>query len=213
MARLARTAVQLRPGQAGQRARLRAQRTAMEHGVPLVRRWLLAGPEPTAAVGWPAAFTPVDAVLWRDWPGTAALLAGELSLLGMARVLAPAPTGEGGVADWQAADWALADAPLLWRFHLYYWDWAWTLTAERDRSAARQLFGDDLGVLARGGSARARARPGRPYPVALRAWSFCGIYRALAEGGPIEGAISPVTWPRIPVSCAATWNTTSAATT
>ena len=35
--------------------------------------------------------------------------------------------------------------------------------------------------------------PGRgpawwPYPVALRAWSFCGIYRALVAGSPIQDA-------------------------
>jgi uncharacterized heparinase superfamily protein len=188
MTRLARTAAQLRPGQIGQRARLRGQRIAVDHGVPLMRRWLLAGPEPASAVGWPVAFAPVDAAVWRDWPGTAALLAGELSLLGVARVLAPAATGGGGVADWRAADWALADAPLLWRFHLYYWDWAWTLTAEQDRSAARRLFATIWE------SWHAAVVPGRgpawqPYPVALRAWSFCGIYRALAEGGPIEGSI------------------------
>ena len=78
MARLARTAVQLRPGQAGQRARLRAQRTALEHAAPLVGRWLLAGPDPASAAGWPAAFTPLDAAVWRGWADGAALQAGEL---------------------------------------------------------------------------------------------------------------------------------------
>ena len=43
-----------------------------------------------------------------------------------------------------------------------------------------------MGVMALG----CRPRPGpawQPYPAALRAWSFCGIYRALVESGPVEG--------------------------
>ena len=42
---LLRTAVHLQPGQVGQRARLRAQRTAL-HRLPGAGRWLLAGPDP-----------------------------------------------------------------------------------------------------------------------------------------------------------------------
>jgi uncharacterized heparinase superfamily protein len=188
LARLARTAAKLRPGQFGRRARLRAQRTAMDHGVPLVRRWLLAGPDPASAAGWPAAFMPLDAAVWRDWPGGAALLAGELSLLGV--TWAVAPVGESGVADWPAADWTMAGAPLLWRFHLYYWDWAWGLAARDDaadqRAAARASFNPIWESWA------AAIRPGRgpcwhPYPTALRAWSLCGIYPALVRGGPLEG--------------------------
>ena len=41
------------------------------------------------------------------------------------------------------------------------------------------------------GSWHAAVAPGRgpawhPYPAALRAWSFCGIYRPLVAGGPVE---------------------------
>jgi uncharacterized heparinase superfamily protein len=184
MARLARTVTQLRPGQVGQRARLRAQRMALDYGVPMARRWLLAGPDPASAAGWPDAFTPLDAAVWRDWPGAAALPAGELSLLGVTRAVAPA--GESGVADWTSADWTMAGAPLLWRFHLYYWDWAWELAAAHQRAAARAAFGPMWE------SWHAAVRPARgpfwhPYPTALRAWSLCGIYPALVRGGPIEG--------------------------
>jgi uncharacterized heparinase superfamily protein len=180
MTRLARTTAQLRPGQIGQRARLRAQRTALDHAVPLARRWLLAGPDPASAAGWPVAFTPLDTVVWRNWPGGAALLAGELSLLGVTRAVAP--VGQSGVADWPSADWTMADMPLLWRFHLYYWDWAWGLAGEEQRAAFAPMWE----------SWTVAVRPGRgpfwhPYPAALRAWSLCGIYPAMIRGGALEG--------------------------
>lgn len=179
----ARTAAQLRPGQMGQRVRLRAQRMAMDHRVPLVRRWLLAGPDPASAAGWPTAFIPLDTAVWRDWTGGAALLAGELNLLGVTRTVAP--VGESGVADWTAADWTMAGVPLLWRFHLYYWDWAWGLAASaagEPRAAFTPIWE----------SWAAAVHPGcgpfwHPYPTALRAWSLCGIYPAMVRGGPLEG--------------------------
>jgi uncharacterized heparinase superfamily protein len=187
--RLARTVAQLRPGQIAARARLRAQRTALEHGVPFARQLLLAGPDEARAAGapgWPTAFTPLDAIVWRDWPGAPALLAGELSLLGVSRVIAPA--GPSGAADWTSADWTMMAEPLLWRFHLYYWDWAWGLAAGGERAAARAAFP------ALWDSWAAAVRPGRgaswhPYPTALRAWSLCGVYPLLVRGGLAEGPV------------------------
>jgi uncharacterized heparinase superfamily protein len=182
--RLIRTAAQLRPGQAGQRIRLRAQRLVLDRQVPVAARWLLSGPDPGAPAGWPARFTPLDALVWQDRPAAARLRAGTLTLLGVSRAVAPA--GRDGTADWAAADWEMAGAPLLWRFHLYYWDWAWTLVDQPPLAQAREAFA------AMWRSWHAAVVPGRgpawhPYPAALRAWSFCGIYRALAAGSPIEG--------------------------
>src|SRR6266568_2013981 len=158
-ARFARTVIQLRPAQ--------------------------AGPRPGPAAGWPAGFTPLDARAWHCWPGGAALYGGEMGLLGVSRTLAPA-SGQ-GMVRWAEADWEMRDAPLLWRYHLYYWDWAWALAASEQPAQARELF------TAMWSSWRAAVTAGtgpawHPYPVALRAWSFCGIYRALVEGGPVEGA-------------------------
>jgi uncharacterized heparinase superfamily protein len=186
LGRLARTVAQLRPGQVAARARLRTQRVALARGVPLARRWLLAGPGQAGTAGWPDAFTPLDAVVWRDWPGASSLLAGELSLLGVTRALAPA--GEDGAADWTSADWTMAGEPLLWRFHLYYWDWAWGLAAGELRAAARAAFP------AIWESWATAVSPGRgacwyPYPAALRAWSLCGIYPLLISGGPAAGPV------------------------
>jgi uncharacterized heparinase superfamily protein len=183
MMRVARTVVQLTPGQAGQRLRLRAQRLALNRRLPGASRWLLSGPDPASAVGWPAGFTPLDARIWQGWPGGPAMRAGELSLLGVTRVVGPATAG--GAANWPAADWEMAGTPLLWRFHHYYRDWAWALAGGQNCPQARDTFA------AMWQSWHAAVAPGRgpawhPYPAALRAWSFCGIYRALASGSPIE---------------------------
>jgi len=184
LGRLSRTVIRLRPAQGWQRARLRTQRMLLGHSVPLAARWLLAGPEPASGQGWPAAFTPLDAGLWSDGQFRKALRAGELPLLGVSRVIAP--EGPAGEVNWAAADWAVTGAPLLWRFHLYYWDWAWALAAQSPHPDAPALFAEIWR------SWHAAVVPGRgpawhPYPAALRAWSFCGIYRPLVAGGPVDG--------------------------
>ncbi len=168
LARLGRTVLHLRPGQLAHRARLRAQ----QHGLrrfPAAGRLLLAGPDPSAAVGWPDGFRPVDARTPGRWPRPPELLAGKISLLGLTRELS----------------WEHPDAPRLWRFHLHYWDWAWGLAADPDRWAAQSLFA----VLWRSWQASAgfgRGDAWHPSPAALRAWSWCGLHRALAAGRDIE---------------------------
>ncbi len=192
LGRLGRTVIRLRPAQGGQRARLRAQRMLLDHSVPLAARWLLAGPEPASGQGWPPAFAPLDSGLWSGSQFRKALRAGELQLLGVPRVIARAgAVDRAGGVDWAGADWAMAGAPLLWRFHLYYWDWAWALAAQAPVEqapppAAPALFAEIWR------SWHAAVVPGRgpawhPYPAALRAWSFCGLYRHLVAGGPVDG--------------------------
>ena len=190
LALLSRTAAQLRPVQAVHRARLRTVQAAL-------RRWpgtgqrLLTGPPPERAVGWPAAFCPVDGLLAGiqagQLPGNvpaaeqlegrclglAELQAGKVRLLGVTRDLGDPP------------DWAQAEAPRLWRFHLHYWDWAWGLAAEPDRLAARALFAR----MWRSWQAACRFGTGdawHPYPAALRAWSWCGLHGRLVAGSDAE---------------------------
>ena len=178
LALLARTAVHLQPGQAAQRARLRAQRSALQRWPQLGRR-LLAGPDPCDAKGWPAGFRPLDATGPQDvsWPldlaGLAELLPGRITLLGTTRALGEPP------------DWLQADAPQLWRFHLHYWDWAWALAAAPDRAAARAVFAQ-LWRSWRSSVAFGRGDAWRPYPAALRAWSWCGLYSELVAGSDLE---------------------------
>jgi uncharacterized heparinase superfamily protein len=184
LALLARTAVHLQPAQAAHRARLRAQRTAL-HRWPRLGRRLLTGPDPCAAAGWPTGFVPAGALSQPDridWPGRAAQpgqLPGRITLLGVTRELGNPP------------DWLQSGAPRLWRFHLHYWDWAWSLAAGPDRGAAspalaRAVFARlwrswHTAVTFGGGDAWL------PYPAALRAWSWCGLHAALVTGGEIDG--------------------------
>ena len=202
----ARTAAQLRPVQVTQRARLRAQRLALRR-VPATRRWLLAGPDPTTAVSWPTDFAPVDAALWRGWPGLPGLQVGLIELLGQARRLARPAAGTAACVsngqadsgrtssqwpdtDWATSDWAQSGSPLLWRFHLHYWDWAWALASGPDAAGpadCREWFA------ALWTSWQAATTPGRgdawlSYPAAMRTWSWCGLYRSLVAGSEIEDA-------------------------
>jgi len=172
LGRLSRTIVHLRPGQMAHRGRLRAQQTGLRR-FPEAGRRVLSGPNPSAAVGWPDALRPVDARTAGRWPGLSELRAGKIRLLGLVREFGDPP------------DWQQADAPRLWRFHLHYWDWAWGLAADRDRLAARAVFAR----LWRSWQASApfgRGDAWHPYPAALRAWSWCGLYGDLAAGSDIE---------------------------
>jgi uncharacterized heparinase superfamily protein len=182
LALLARTAVHLRPHQVAHRARLRAQQTALRRW-PHSGRWLLAGPDPAAAVGWPAGFSPLDAQTTEHGPEQAEVRSGRIELLGMARDLAR--HADWTRADWGRADWEQADAPQLWRLHLYYWDWAWALAAGPDRVDARALFAA-LWLSWHRAMAAGQGDAWLPYPVALRAWSYCGLHRDLVAGSVIE---------------------------
>ena len=172
LALLGRTVVHLQPSQVAHRARLRGQLAVLRQ-FPEAGRRILSGPDPSAAVGWPDALRTVDALTPGRWPGLAELRAGKIRLLGLLRELGDAP----GCGH--------ADAPRLWRFHLHYWDWAWGLAADPDRLAARALFAR----LWRSWQASAEFGRGdawHPFPVALRAWSWCGLHRDLVAHSEIE---------------------------
>ncbi len=172
MALLGRTAVHLRPAQVAHRARLRAQQEGLRR-FPESGRRVLSGPDPSAVVGWPDAFRPTDAQTPSRWPGLPDLRAGKIGLLGLVRELGDPP------------DWQQPDAPRLWRFHLHYWDWAWGLAADPDLLAARALFAR-LWRSWRASAGFGHGDAWHPYPAALRAWSWCGLYRDLAAGSDIE---------------------------
>lgn len=172
LALFVRTAVRLSPGQVAHRARLRAQRAALRRW-PEAGRKLMAGPDPARATGWPASFAPVESRVPLARPGLADLAAGRIELLGMARDLGCPP------------DWRQDKAPLLWRFHLHYWDWAWGLAGEPDRVAARSEYAG-LWRSWQAAAADDRGVAWSPYPAALRAWACCGQYASLVAGGEIE---------------------------
>ena len=169
---LGRTVIQLRPAQVAHRARLRGQRAVLDR-LPQARDWLMSGPGPDRAHGWPAGHLPLDGRVDASWPALTDLQARQIRLLGVARDLG------------EPYDWRQASEPQLWRFHLHYWDWAWGLAADPDRIAAQKLFAELWQ------SWRAAASVGgdawHPYPASLRAWSWCGLHREMVAGSDIDG--------------------------
>jgi uncharacterized heparinase superfamily protein len=172
LALLSRTAVHLQPSQVAHRARLRVQRAALRRWPDLGQR-LLSSAYPVGAGGWPTSFTPLDAVAPKRWPSLAQLASGRITLLGVVRDLG------------EPAQWQHADAPQLWRYHLHYWDWAWGLAAEADRGAARRAF-TQLWQSWQASCEFGQQDAWLPYPTALRAWSWCGLYRDLVAGSDLE---------------------------
>jgi uncharacterized heparinase superfamily protein len=169
----ARTAAYLRPAQVVRRARLQGQRALLRRW-PRTGRRLAGGPRAAAAAGWPPGFSPVDRRTPGRWPGLTDLAAGRLTLLGVA-------------ADLDGRGWRFPDAPLLWRFHLHYWDWAWGLVDGGDRLAARAVFAR-LWRSWRAATEFGRGDAWLPYPAALRAWAWCGLHRDLVAGSDMEPA-------------------------
>jgi uncharacterized heparinase superfamily protein len=164
----------LGPGQVVHRGRLRLQAAVLHHW-PEAGRRICGGPDPAAAVGWPPGFDPLDSRLPGQWPSPATLQAGKIRLLGIMGDLS------------EPGGWQHRDKPLLWRFHLHYWDWAWGLAADPDAGRAAAVF-------ARLWRSWQAANPfglgdaWYPYPAALRAWSWCGLHRDLVTGSDIEPA-------------------------
>src|ERR1700733_14185268 len=103
LAVLGRTVVHLRPAQLAHRARLRTQQAGLRR-FPEAGRLIMPGPDPAAAVGWPDAARPMDALIPGCWADLAELRTGKITLLGLTRELG----------------WDPSDAPRLWRFHLDY---------------------------------------------------------------------------------------------
>lgn len=178
LGRYARLTRSLRPHQIPARMRLRTQRAIFTH-CPGACGALLRGRAVTGA--WPAAFVPFDGRLARPEPTPAEIRDGRITLLGHTRPLYPTERGPA------AADWEQAGAPLLWRYHLHYWDWAWALA--RDGSGiARPVFAE-LYLSWRRACQVGQGVAWSPYVVSLRAWALCGLWDNLARGGPAERAV------------------------
>lgn len=176
--RYLRTLRTLRPAQVGARLRLRVQRAAFRCA-PGIATTLLPRTEVSGC--WPADFTPFDGRTMPSGSGptTAEIAQGRITLLGAMRDLRPAGSGPA------KTDWEQGDAPLLWRYHLHYWDWAWTLTRSADGG---QIFAELYS------SWRQATRVGQgvawsPYVVSLRAWTLCGLWHPLVRGTPAQDAV------------------------
>lgn len=173
----ARTARYLRPEQVVHRARLRAQKAALARFPDaFATRWRRPLP---AHPGWPTAFEALDGrqaavqAATGDASAAEAMAAGRFRFLGEERELG------------DPADWEQAGADQLWRYHLHYFEWAWSLAAHPDRDWARAEFGR-LWRSWRRGTTFGRWDAWSPYVVSLRAWALCGFYEPLVHGTAVE---------------------------
>ncbi|MBX6389556.1 MAG: alginate lyase family protein [Frankia sp.] len=163
--RYARTVRGLRPAQLAARVRLRGQRAAIARFPALFDLAIARGAPPVSGAGWPANLLPFDGRCRALWPDRAELAAGRITLLGETRQLFQPGAGPA------SADWAQPDRPLLWRYHLHYWDWAWALASPP-------------------GPALPPAEPGRPGPLGA-GWPVgagsggAGAGRGAAGGGDL----------------------------
>ncbi|WP_239346281.1 MULTISPECIES: heparinase II/III family protein [unclassified Frankia] len=180
--RYLRTVAYLQPGQILARARLRTQR-AFASRIPRTAERILglaapAGDSWPCSANWPRSFVPFDGRHAGTGPDPTEILDGSLTLLGHTRRLYR--PGENP----RAADWVQADAPLLWRYHLHYWDWAWSLTAHPDRDQARSVFAR-LYTSWRTATAAPRGTAWAPYVASLRAWTLCALFEPLARNSAV----------------------------
>ena len=82
-------------------------------------------------------------------------------------------------------DWSQPDASVLWRFHLHYFRWAWSLGAHPDREWAQRSFRE----LWRSWRAHTTVGSGEawaPYVVSIRTWVLCALFDPLVRGTPLE---------------------------
>ena len=164
---VARTMRHLRPAQVVHRGRLRAQKAALAR-FPGIFAERLRRPLPDRP-GWPQGFIPLDGRLGADCPGAEANAKGHFGFLNEERDLGDPP------------DWEQGAAAQLWRYHLHYFEWAWSFVDHPDHSwASTQLC--RLWRSWRQGTTFGRWDAWSPYVASLRSWALCGIFGPLVAG-------------------------------
>jgi uncharacterized heparinase superfamily protein len=172
---LLRTVTHLKPSQLAHRVRLRGQRALIAR-FP-VRAGRLLARNVGSTVGWPEV-SPIDAAVADGYPSADANAAGEFRFLEETRSLGTPP------------DWEQREASQLWRYHLHYFEWAWTLAAHPDPEWARKVFAD-LWMSWQRSTPLGRRDVWHPYTASLRSWVLCGVHRVLVEGGDVESRYVP----------------------
>lgn len=171
VARHARTVSHLHPGQVAHRIRLRSQKQLLGRYPEVTRRLLTPRLD---AAGWPGGFEPLDRASAPPAPSAEANADRVFELVGERRPLEPSD------------GWEPADAPQLWRFHLHYFEWAWSFVRHPDRGWTRPAFAG-LWEEWEATSPVGRWDAWSPYVASVRAWSLCGLFEELVRGQHIEG--------------------------
>lgn len=172
---LARTVGNLRGRQVLHRVRLRAQRFPPSHPVAseVIARLPVAARRPAR---WPTPFTPLDLQPAEGVPSPEDNAAGRFTFLNDARDLG------------QPLRWDAPGASRLWRYHLHYMDFLWSLAAHSDRDWARSAFAG-LWRSWEAGVPFGVGDPWHPYVASLRAWALCATHAALAAGTPVQQSL------------------------
>ncbi len=164
---LARTVRHLRPAQIAHRGRLRAQKAVLAR-FPGALAKRLRRPLPLRP-GWPQGFLPLDGRLATGCPDAEANAKGRFRFLSEERDLG------------LPADWGQAAATQLWRYHLHYFEWAWSFVDHPNRAwASAQLR--RLWRSWREATTFGRWDAWSPYVASLRAWALCGVFGPLVGG-------------------------------
>ena len=172
---LARTVRNLRATQVLHRLRLRAQRFPPRRpmATQLIARVPATGRRLTA---WPSDFVPLDLQLAEGVPSAEDNAAGRFAFLNDARDLG------------QPVRWDAPGASRLWRYHLHYLDYLWSLAAHPDRDWARGVFAG-LWRSWEDGAPFGVGDPWHPYVASLRAWALCATHAALVAGSAVQQSV------------------------
>jgi uncharacterized heparinase superfamily protein len=171
---LARTVRHLRPAQVAHRARLRSQRIVAGHLPQSVVDRARGGDE-AAVPGWPVSFVPLDARWHEGYPSAAANAEGRFLFLG----------DEREVGD----RWAPPATSQLWRYHLHYFEWAWSFAAHPDAEWARTAFAGRWRSWTRA-TRFGRGDAWSAYVVSLRVWALCGVHSRLVAGTEVDADVA-----------------------
>lgn len=172
--RYARTIAHLRPEQLVHRVRLRTQQAALRRWPePFQRRWQ----RPAGATSWPPGFTAIDATDPPDCGAVDDIADGTFTFLNQPRHLG------------HPIDWEPSDASQLWRYHLHYLEWAWTLLAHPDRDHAQRIFADHLHSWL-DANPFGQWNAWAPYPTSIRAWALVNVEADLVRGTAEERRVA-----------------------
>ena len=108
----ARTIRHLTVAQLAHRIRIRGQRAALGAAPGVAHRMFV--PRATRRGAWPEGFVPLDGRLEVGWPSAKSNAEGRFRFLEDERALGSPP------------DWLQTAASQLWRYHLHYFEWAWS---------------------------------------------------------------------------------------
>ncbi|HUQ63774.1 MAG TPA: heparinase II/III family protein [Acidimicrobiales bacterium] len=169
----ARTLRQLRPTQVAHRVRLRSQRLALARiPAPMTQR-IFAFSRVDEVPGWPVSFSPLDARLADGFPDCQANAGGSFRFLDRTRDLGDPP------------DWQQLQADKLWRYHLHYFEWAWSFATQDDVAWAGEAY-RGLWRSWQHHVPFARGDAWSPYVASLRAWTMCGVRASLVGASDVE---------------------------